>query len=999
MAPTSSSSFRRSRPSSRKDVAANNLSRSNNPTTAIGSPSILSAAAQHQYVWVSTDLMEAVLKSGDPLATNWEPVTRNRATALEWGWCRAVVLSSSITNNRTPSATSTATPWTEDRKNLPTNNEKPTTVSPFGNYTLRKCVISPPKPSNTAAGSNCPAISTLPWDTASPTKRPVVKPTTTTVAMTVRVDDAEFAPDSLQGRTVSFSYATTTTTPTSNNKGAAVTDEQRVCLANDWWTREYECDDDNNNNATEPTNEPPTDLTALEQLHEPAVVYCLLRRYQKNQIYTYTGKILLALNPFAQLPHLYGEEVMWEYCSKTQQQQDRSPRNSPEKDQPQQKRRRSSRPPPHVYAVAEDAYRSAMDSIQNNTSVAASRAFAGGNQSILVSGESGAGKTVTTKIILQYLAVLSQKADTSAAVVTGIESQVLESNPILESFGNARTVRNDNSSRFGKFLEMQFEATGCLVEASIQTYLLEKVRLISQAPGERNYHIFYEMLSGLSAQERRALHMSGRSVNDFCMTSMSGTIDRRDGVKDCDTFQELRTACDTVGFSRSEQSDLFTVACALLYTSNLTFVEDSVDGSTLDSTNPSLRFALDLLGVDASVLNNALCTCAIEARGETLYKCLSIDRAEKATEALIKATYSALFAYIVRRINCFISNRQDRPVSMVNGLKPRIASIGVLDIFGFESFERNSFEQLCINFCNEALQQQFNRFVFKLEQEEYHREGIDWSFISFPDNQDVLDLIEKRHDGILSVLDEQSRLPQCTDATFASAIYQKCIVHPRFGATKAMQAQLSFAVQHYAGLVEYDSECFLEKNKDELPKETTELLISSSYAFLAMLGKGLAGESQQLNQSSMSSRTPQKGHKQLHRSSSLLRESVGTQFCSQLKVLRTRIESTTPHYVRCLKPNDDLLPHKFDALVIADQLRCAGVLEAVRVSRVGFSNRYYHENFVSRFSLLEPTSIAKHKQKKLKGRELCCILVDLLSPKLIQSLELSNEDLSLSIGG
>lgn len=868
------------------------------------------AVKREQYVWVPIDLVETVLKSGS-LSVHWKPRKRNRS-GPDWGWCRAIVVSSS-------SSTKVATPTDE---NTECNR------SPFGNYTLRNCAVSPPSTSNNKnfeSASTVTATAPLPWG-GSP-KRPVSK----TISMTVTVNDDEFAPGNLQGVTVSFTY------------NAGTNPEQRVCRANDWWV-------------TEAQQDAPTDLTALEQLHEPAVVYCLLRRYRDNHIYTYTGKILLALNPFQQLEDLYGETVMSRYWQTS-----------------------NSRPPPHIYAIAEDAYRSAVRSLQSGR---------GENQCVLVSGESGAGKTVTTKIILQYLAVLSQKSDPSTTVV-GIESQVLESNPILESFGNARTIRNDNSSRFGKFIEMQFENTGCLVSASIETYLLEKVRLISQAPGERNYHIFYEVLAGLSPGVRQKLHISDRTVEDFCMTSVSGTFDRRDGVNDRDTFSELRNALDTIGFTSEEQFDLFTVICALLYTSNLTFVEESADASALDVTNPSLRFAVDLLGVGVDVLNKAVCSCAIEARGETLYKNLSIDSAEKAVEALIKTTYGALFAYIVRKINSFITIRQDRVASTTPRHKKALtASIGVLDIFGFESFDRNSFEQLCINYCNEALQQQFNRFVFTLEQQEYQKEGIDWSFISFPDNQDVLDLIEKRHDGILSVLDEQTRLPRCTDATFASAVYQKCSAHPRFEVSKAMRAQFSFAIHHYAGLVEYDTECFLEKNKDELPKETTELLMSSSSPFLAMLGRELTEAANGSDPEPASSRTPTWGRKQLQRtSSSLLRDSVGTQFCSQLKILRKRIESTAPHYVRCLKPNDALVPHNFDALVIADQLRCAGVLEAIRVSRVGFPNRYYHDHFVERYSLLERKAVAHLKRRKTSGKELCGILVDLLSPRLMQALD------------
>jgi myosin-5 len=761
-----------------------------------------------------------------------------------------------------------------------------------------------------------------------------------TVSITVTIDDPDLAPPELQDVTVSFTY----------NTG----EHSKVCMANNWWTA---------------GDEPPQDLCSLAHLHEPAVVFCLQQRYEWDYIYTYTGKVLLALNPFRPLENVYSEDIMQKYWN-----QDFS----------------QGRPPPHIYAVAEDAYRSMMRTLQLGENK-------GENQSILVSGESGAGKTVTTKIIMRYLATLSQRSDKALGAKSsevGIESQVLQSNPILESFGNARTIRNDNSSRFGKFIEIQFARSGCLVSASIETYLLEKVRLISQAPGERNYHLFYELLAGLPQKDRRDMKIGNVSARDFRMTAASGTFDRRDGVDDKQTYQELRSALDTVGFTKDEQKDLFSVACALLHTSNLTFKESAADASELDRSNPSLRSAVALFGVEADTLNDALCRCAIEVGGETLYKHLSIPRAEKAIEALIKATYGALFTYIVRRINSFITVQQNSG----SGSKVRsTASIGVLDIFGFESFEVNSFEQLCINFCNEALQQQFNRYVFKLEQQEYKKEGIEWSFISFPDNQDVLDLIEKRHDGILSVLDEQCRLPRCTDKSFASAVYAKCGEHPRFEATKQQQADLSFGIHHYAGLVEYDTESFLEKNKDELPKETTELLLSSSYPFLTLLGRELSGDSEQQQPTGQRGAAAKK--KQLHRaSSSLMQDSVGSQFSAQLQILRTRIESTSPHYVRCLKPNDDLVPNSFNPLVIADQLRCAGVLEAIRVSRVGFPHRYFHDQFVQRYGVLARRQLERYGRKGT-GKVLCEALVDALVPELMGVLENSDSGEEMVVKG
>ena len=854
------------------------------------------------HVWVRTDLVEAILDQGGSLPNGWRPRKRTRATDTEWGWCRASVHTASTTPVSTPLKGKGPDPCQSSLK------------SPY-DIKLRKITNSPalsrPSPGGLSSRVGSPGAPD------------------STVSITLTVNDCDFAPPHLQNASVSFSYNTS--------------DYTKVCTANAWWSQRE-------------SPEPPSDLTMLEQLHEPAVVFCLRHRYEAEHIYTYTGKILLALNPFQALSNLYGDDVMQQYWRQDY----------------------SERPPPHIYAIAEDAYRSM---IRSNL-----------NQSILVSGESGAGKTVTTKVVMRYLATLSQRTERNKqgeASRVSIESQVLQSNPILESFGNARTVRNDNSSRFGKFIEIRFDTRlGSLKSASIRTYLLEKVRLISQCPGERNYHVFYEILAALPQKDRKRLRIATATVESFRMTSESGTFDRRDGVSDRETYRELRSALDTVGFSADEQTNLFTVACALLHTSNLTFVpSDAEDSSALDRDNPSLRAALALLGVSVDALNGALCQVLMEVNSERLYKNLSIEKAHKAVEALMKATYGALFEYVVRRVNESIQAQQT-PTSQSRNT-PESASIGVLDIFGFESFEVNSFEQLCINHCNEALQQQFNRFVFKLEQQEYEREGIDWSFITFPDNQDVLDLIEKKRHGILSVLDEQCRLARCTDKSFALAVYEKCRDHPRFIVTKQQEAMFCFSIHHYAGIVEYDSSNFLEKNKDELPKETTELLLSSLNPFVASLG-ALLCEQQPLEQPQQKKPIPRSNPKQMQRgSSSLLRDGVGMQFSSQLTELRSRIESTEPHYVRCLKPNDDLVPNNFDPLIIADQLRCAGVLEAIRVSRVGFPHRYFHDHFVERYGLLRRKKLrrkGKH-MPRYQDNDSCTDLVDELTPMLNEAME------------
>ncbi len=456
----------------------------------------------------------------------------------------------------------------------------------------------------------------------------------------------------------------------------------------------------------------PKNLIELTHLHEPSLIKSLKERYDQNKVYTLCGKILLALNPFCEIQDLYGKPTMKRYWNCGHNGNDDNLALEP-----------------HVYAIAHEAYsamRRAFDDlgaiVQNTTNTRGrnDRHLINNevqiDQSILVSGESGAGKTVTTKIVMQYLVSLSEKSNSIAekhsknttsntSAKRSMEQQVLQSNPILESFGNARTIRNDNSSRFGKFIEIQFDKSGCLMGASINTYLLEKVRLIRQAQGERNYHIFYEMIAGLQRKERRELGLDQSNVHDFRITSCSGTIDRRDGVQDKDTFGALMHAMKTVGFSDDEQREILQVTSGLLHMSNLNFLETKTDSVVIDETLSSLKHVLKNFGVTFDLLSNALCTCTITVGQEVVKKNLTLDKVEKAMEALMKATYSALFDYIVKRVNNSITvGDQDHVRDNNNTVRSNQdhAFIKILDIFGFESFEKNSFEQLCINYCNEA---------------------------------------------------------------------------------------------------------------------------------------------------------------------------------------------------------------------------------------------------------------------------------------------------------
>lgn len=758
-------------------------------------------------------------------------------------------------------------------------------------------------------------------------------------------------------------------------------DGEKILMGNTWWTSTSSVDEGH-------SSMPPEDLVELTHLHEPAIVHALEARYKEDIIYTNTGSILLAVNPFKKIDNLYTREMMEIYWN-----HDKDVNNE------------ASTPPPHAFAVAERAFSSMMRSLEESDSNAVSETP--WNQSILVSGESGAGKTVNTKIVMRYLTLLSQRHMRKAMSPSrtdkeclSVESQVLQSNPILESFGNARTIRNDNSSRFGKFIEMSFQARrddpscsrGTLLGASIDFYLLEKVRLVSVNPGERNYHVFYEITCprGMGVKEKKRYKLTSNfgkgetplGAEDFKMTSVSGTFDRRDGVADLDTYQELRMAMDSVGFADHEQEGIFRVTAALLHASNLQFENRGSDDSYVYDGDGTLAAVSDLLGVPVNSLQTALTSSVIEARGEVLMKRLSTTQAKKALEAVTKAIYGVLFEYIVKRINQSIEVHGDADEYELN----KVATIGVLDIFGFESFQTNSFEQLCINYCNEALQQQFAKFVFKAEQAEYEEEGIGWSNIDFPDNQDTLDLIEAKRVGIFSVLDEQCRLPKRTDQTFAKAVHDVCEKNEFYVASRMQQSKGSFSIIHYAGEVEYDSSGFLLKNKDDLPKGTFELLSSSTVELISELACILeSGDDVSVASSANNSRAPVP----MKRSSSTLsRPTISGQFSSQLRVLRSRIEMTEPHYIRCLKPNDRLVADSFDHSLISHQLNCAGVLPAMKIARAGFAMRYLHNSFDQRFSPIVSKEVATLTYRRLKQAERSRKLVGLLSSKL--EIEMKN---------
>lgn len=646
------------------------------------------------------------------------------------------------------------------------------------------------------------------------------------------------------------------------------------------------------------------DMTKLTYLNEPEVLYNLERRYALNDIYTYTGSILIAVNPFTKLPHLYNVHMMDQY------------KGAP-----------FGQLSPHVFAVADASYRAMVDE--------------GKSQSILVSGESGAGKTETTKLIMQYLTYVGGRTASSGDDRT-VEQQVLESNPLLEAFGNARTVRNDNSSRFGKFVEIQFDANGRISGAAIRTYLLERSRVVQITDPERNYHCFYQLCaSGRDAEKYKLGHPSL-----FHYLNQSKTYEL-EGVSSSDEYLKMRRAMDIVGISSEDQEAIFRTLAGILHLGNIEFSPGKEHDSSAIKDQKSgfhMQMAANLFMCDVNLLLATLSTRTIQTREGNIVKALDCNAAIASRDALAKTIYARLFDWLVDKINRSVG--QD-PNSRVQ--------IGVLDIYGFECFERNSFEQFCINFANEKLQQHFNEHVFKMEQEEYSKEEINWSYIEFIDNQDVLDLIEKKPIGIIALLDEACMFPKSTHETLSTKLFQNFRSHPRL--EKAKFSETDFRIAHYAGKVTYQTETFIDKNRDYVVVEHCNLLSSSKCPFVAGLFPALPEESSR---------------------SSYKFSSVSSRFKQQLQALMETLNSTEPHYVRCVKPNSLNQPQKFEKLSVLHQLRCGGVLEAVRISLAGYPTRRSYSEFVDRFGLLAPDLLFGSYDEKM------------ITEKILQKLKLEN---------
>uniref|UniRef100_A0A8B9DJP2 Myosin VIIA n=1 Tax=Anser cygnoides TaxID=8845 RepID=A0A8B9DJP2_ANSCY len=573
--------------------------------------------------------------------------------------------------------------------------------------------------------------------------------------------------------------------------------------------------------------------------------------------------------------------------------------------------------PPHIFAIADNCY---FNMQRNNK-----------DQCCIISGESGAGKTESTKLILQFLAAISGQH-------SWIEQQVLEANPILEAFGNAKTIRNDNSSRFGKYIDIHFNKRGAIEGAKIEQYLLEKSRVCRQAQDERNYHVFYCMLRGMTAEQKKKLGLGKATDYNYLAMGNCTTCDGRDDSKE---YANIRSAMKVLMFTDTENWEISKLLAAILHMGNLQYEARTYDN--LDACevvqSASLITAASLLEVDPQDVMNCLTSRTIITRGETVSTPLSMEQALDVRDAFVKGIYGRLFVWIVEKINAAIY----RPPSQE--LKSVRRSIGLLDIFGFENFTVNSFEQLCINFANENLQQFFVRHVFKLEQEEYNLEHINWQHIEFTDNQDALDMIAIKPMNIISLIDEESKFPKGTDGTMLHKLNSQHKLNTNYIPPKN-NYETQFGINHFAGIVYYETKGFLEKNRDTLHGDIIQLVHSSKNKFIKQIFQADVAMGAETRK-----RSP----------------TLSSQFKRSLELLMRTLSVCQPFFVRCIKPNEYKKPMLFDRELCVRQLRYSGMMETIRIRRAGYPIRYTFVEFVDRYRVLMPGVKPAYKQGDLRG--------------------------------
>ncbi|CAO2641745.1 Myosin-11 (Fragments) [Lemmus lemmus] len=673
------------------------------------------------------------------------------------------------------------------------------------------------------------------------------------------------------------------------------------------------------------------DMAELTCLNEASVLHNLRERYFSGLIYTYSGLFCVVINPYKHLP-IYSEKIVDMYKGKKRHEM-----------------------PPHIYAIADTAYRSMLQDRED--------------QSILCTGESGAGKTENTKKVIQYLAVVasSHKGKKDSSITQGpsfaygeLEKQLLQANPILEAFGNAKTVKNDNSSRFGKFIRINFDVTGYIVGANIETYLLEKSRAIRQARDERTFHIFYYLIAG--AKEKMKSDLLLENFNSY--TFLSNGFVPIPAAQDDEMFQETLEAMSIMGFNEEEQLAMLKVVSSVLQLGNIVFKKERNTDQASMPDNTAAQKVCHLVGINVTDFTRAILTPRIKVGRDVVQKAQTKEQADFAIEALAKATYERLFRWILSRVNKALDKTHRQGASF----------LGILDIAGFEIFEVNSFEQLCINYTNEKLQQLFNHTMFILEQEEYQREGIEWNFIDFGlDLQPCIELIERPNNppGVLALLDEECWFPKATDKSFVEKLCSEQGNHPKFQKPKQLKDKTEFSIIHYAGKVDYNASAWLTKNMDPLNDNVTSLLNASSDKFVADLWKDvdrIVGLDQMAKMTESSLPSASKTKKGMFR-------TVGQLYKEQLGKLMTTLHNTTPNFVRCIIPNHEKRSGKLDAFLVLEQLRCNGVLEGIRICRQGFPNRIVFQEFRQRYEILAANAIPKGF---MDGKQACILMIKAL---------------------
>uniref|UniRef100_A0A7N5ZQI7 Myosin, heavy chain b n=1 Tax=Anabas testudineus TaxID=64144 RepID=A0A7N5ZQI7_ANATE len=662
------------------------------------------------------------------------------------------------------------------------------------------------------------------------------------------------------------------------------------------------------------------DMAMMTHLSEPSVLYNLKERYAAWMIYTYSGLFCVTVNPYKWLP-VYDAVVVAGYRGK-----------------------KRVEAPPHIFSISDNAYQFMLQDREN--------------QSILITGESGAGKTVNTKRVIQYFATIavaggSKKSEPVPGKMQGsLEDQIIAANPLLEAYGNAKTVRNDNSSRFGKFIRIHFGSTGKLASADIETYLLEKSRVTFQLSAERSYHIFYQLTTGHKPELIEALLITTNPY-DYPMISQ-GEITVK-SINDIEEFIATDTAIDILGFTAEEKAYIYKLTGAVMHHGNMKFKQKQrEEQAEPDGTEVADKIAY-LMGLNSADLLKALCYPRVKVGNEYVTKGQTVPQVNNSVMALCKSVYEKMFLWMVVRINEMLDTKQ-----------PRSFFIGVLDIAGFEIFDFNSLEQLCINFTNEKLQQFFNHHMFVLEQEEYKKEGIEWEFIDFGmDLAACIELIEKPM-GIFSILEEECMFPKATDMTFKNKLYDQHLGKSApFQKPKPAKgkAEAHFSLVHYAGTVDYNIFGWLDKNKDPLNDSVVQLYQKSSVKLLSFLYASHA--------SSEGTHSGKKKGGSFQTVSALFRENLGK--------LMTNLRSTHPHFVRCLIPNESKTPGLMENHLVIHQLRCNGVLEGIRICRKGFPSRILYGDFKQRYKVLNASVIPEGQfidNKKASEKLLGSINVD-----------------------